>query len=81
MTTITAGVGAIPIGVAVTPDGKHAYVANDNSANVSVIDTTSNTVVMGTGFPIPVGTNPSGIAVTRTGNTPMSRMRAPATFR
>jgi YVTN family beta-propeller protein len=32
-------------GVAVTPDGKHAYVANFESLDVSVIDTATNTVV------------------------------------
>jgi YVTN family beta-propeller protein len=40
--TVTVGGG--PAGVAVTPDGKNAYVANSFSSNVSVIDT-SNTVV------------------------------------
>jgi YVTN family beta-propeller protein len=39
------GVGNNPFGVAVTPDGKHAYVTNNLSNNVSVIDTASNTVV------------------------------------
>jgi YVTN family beta-propeller protein len=37
MTTLT--VGSAPEGVAVTPDGRHAYVANEGSNNVSVIDT------------------------------------------
>ncbi len=36
--------GVFPIGVAVTPDGKHVYVANEGSNNVSVIDTATNTV-------------------------------------
>lgn len=35
--TATVGVGASPIGVAITPDGTRAYVANNGS--VSVIDT------------------------------------------
>ena len=46
-------VGKCPDAVAVTPDGKHVYVANADSANVSVIDTTTNTVVaydLGGGF-------------------------------
>jgi YVTN family beta-propeller protein len=38
-------VGAVPIGVAITPDGARAYVANEVSGGVSVIDTTTNTVV------------------------------------
>src|SRR5262245_2092878 len=38
----------------------HAYVANTNSANVSVIDTTTNAVV---GMPITVGTSPQSVGV------------------
>ncbi|MGW2556454.1 hypothetical protein ACWCZ6_40685, partial [Streptomyces sp. NPDC001635] len=41
--------------------GPNAYVANFGSDNVSVIDTTTNTVV---GNPIPVGTRPVGVAIT-----------------
>ena len=41
----TVGVGRGPDGVAVTPDGKHAYVVNDGSNTVSVIDTATNPVV------------------------------------
>jgi YVTN family beta-propeller protein/cysteine-rich repeat protein len=40
----TVGVGNVPIGVAVTPDGAFAYVANAGSDTVSVIDTATNTV-------------------------------------
>jgi len=47
-------VGISPIGVAVTPDGTHIYVANNGSGTVSVIDTTSNSVVN----EITVGSNP-----------------------
>jgi YVTN family beta-propeller protein len=43
--------GGRPEGVAVAPDGTFAYVTNEASANVSVIDTATNTVV---GTPIPV---------------------------
>ena len=42
----TVGVGMGPIGIAVTPDGTHVYVANASS-NVSVIATATNTVVGG----------------------------------
>ena len=35
----TVTVGTSPRGIAITPDGKHAYVANLISNNVSVIDT------------------------------------------
>ena len=65
-----------PIGVAVTPDGRHAYVANDSSNNVAVIDTASNTVVA----TVPVGSAPLGSPSPRTGNTPMSRMRSRQRF-
>jgi YVTN family beta-propeller protein len=41
----TVPVGNAPLGVAVTPDGKHVYVTSDGFNNVSVIDTASNTVV------------------------------------
>ncbi|MFI5775397.1 beta-propeller fold lactonase family protein [Streptomyces sp. NPDC051658] len=44
--------------------GPNAYVANGVSNNVSVIDTTTNTVV---GSPIPVGNNPAGVAITPNG--------------
>jgi YVTN family beta-propeller protein len=42
---VTLAVGYDPIAVAVTPDGKHAYVTNMISNTVSVIRTASNTVV------------------------------------
>jgi len=71
----TVPVGTGPEGVAVTPDGKHAYVTNFTSNNVSVIDTRTNMV----GTPIPVGNSPWPSP--RTGNTPMSRIKAPTTFR
>ena len=53
-----------PFGVAVTPDGKHVYVANNASNTVSVIETASNTVVatvLGVGgFPLEVAITPDG---------------------
>ena len=56
-TTNTVVGNPIPLGnrahaVAITPDGKHAYVATDGG--VSMIDTTTKAVV---GDPIPVGIN------------------------
>jgi YVTN family beta-propeller protein len=60
----TIPVGTLPYGVAVTPDGKHAYVTNEGSNNVSVIDTATNTVEAAT---IPVGTFPQGVAITPDG--------------
>ena len=46
--------------------GTFAYVTNNVSNNVSVIDLATNTVV---GSPIPVGSNPHGIAITPDGTT------------
>ncbi|MGH6840381.1 MAG: YncE family protein, partial [Methylocella sp.] len=59
-----AVVATVPVGtaaesVAVTPDGKRAYVANRDSANVSVIRTATNTVVA----TIPVGFTPFSVAI------------------
>ena len=44
-------VGTAPIGVAITPDGKHAYVANLGDGTVSVITTATGAV----SAPITVG--------------------------
>jgi YVTN family beta-propeller protein len=51
------------LGVVVTPDGKRAYVANDNSNTVSVIETATNTVVA----TVAVGSAPLRVAVTPDG--------------
>jgi YVTN family beta-propeller protein len=59
----TATVGSAPGGVAVTPDGTRAYVANNHSNSVSVIDTSSNTVVA----TVAVGSAPGGVAMTPDG--------------
>ena len=45
--------------VAVAPDGKHAYVTNLASNNVSVIDTASAAVAA----TVPVGNNPVGVGI------------------
>jgi YVTN family beta-propeller protein len=64
MVVATVPVGSTPIAVAVTPDGKHAYVVNQGSSpGVSVIDTASNTVVA----TISAGSGPTGVAVTPDG--------------
>src|SRR5258708_10077844 len=44
---------------------QNAYIANDGDNTVSVIATATNTVV---GLPIPVGSNPAGVAVTPDGS-------------
>ena len=58
--TATVGVDTLPFGVAITPDGAFAYVTHEGSGTVSVIATASNTVVA----TVPVGLNPSGVAIT-----------------
>ena len=64
MEAATITVGGAPFGVAVTPDGKHAYVAN-LGGTVSVIDTTTTPPSVTT--TIPVGGEPNGVAVTADG--------------
>ena len=55
----TIQVGASPEEVAFTGDGAYAYVTNGNSANVSIIDTASFTVVNTVG----AGSYPVGMTV------------------
>jgi DNA-binding beta-propeller fold protein YncE len=40
--TATVPIGNKPLGVAVTPDGRHAYITDTDSRSVSVIDTGVN---------------------------------------
>ena len=63
--TATITVGDNPFGVAFSPDGTKAYVANYNANTVSVINTTTNTVTA----TITVGVQPSGVAVSPDGTT------------
>jgi len=58
----TIPVGDGPFGVAITPDGTRAYVAN-LGGTVSVIDTVTNTVIA----TVPVGGSPRGVAITPDG--------------
>ncbi len=60
----TIRVGRRPLGVAFTPDGAFAYVANRGSNTVSVISTQSRSVV----GRVHVGSYPSGVAVTPDGS-------------
>jgi YVTN family beta-propeller protein len=53
-------VGSGPFAVAITPDGKRAYVANSAEESVSVIDLATNQVI---GAPIPVGSHPHAVAI------------------
>ena len=58
-------VGDRPRGIAISPDGKEAYVANADDNTVSVIDTTTKTVVA----TIAVGDEPQGVAFAPDGAT------------
>ena len=57
-------VGSIPEQVAISPDGKKAYVTNSGFNTVSVIDTTNDAA---TPLNITVGKSPTGIAITPNG--------------
>jgi YVTN family beta-propeller protein len=61
--TITVGAG--PKGIAITPDGKYAYVANYTDGTVSVIDASDNAVVK----TVTVGTHPNAVAITPDGSS------------
>ena len=54
-------VGTNPVGVAITPDGKTAFVTNHVSGTVSTIDVKTRTK---NPTDIPVGSVPVGVAVT-----------------
>jgi len=64
--TITAiPVGTNPFGVAVSPDGTTAYVSNNSSGTVSVINLATNAVIQ----TISVGGQPTGVAFAAGGGT------------
>ena len=75
-TTTNAVTGAVtvsgePVDVAITPDGRYAWVVDGGiGGSVSVIDTKTKTVVQG---PIAVGLAPRGIAITPNGKRPRLR--------
>jgi YVTN family beta-propeller protein len=58
----TVPVGSGPVGVAITPDGAHTYVANELSDTVSVVATATNTVVAT--VPVAPGSAPFRVAIT-----------------
>ncbi len=60
----TIRVGAEPEGVAVSPDGRFVYVANQNSRILSVVDAVTRKVV-----PVPLRNTPRFVAVSRDGRT------------
>jgi YVTN family beta-propeller protein len=54
-----------PVGGATAPAAELAYVTNEDSQDLSVIDTRTDSVIA----TIPVGTRPRGVRVSRDGNT------------
>lgn len=58
-------VGTQPHGIAITPDGRYAFVANHASATVTPIDLVTHQALA----PIPVGQGPESIAITPDGAT------------
>jgi YVTN family beta-propeller protein len=57
-------IGKEPVDVAITPDGRYAWVVDGSGNSVYVIDTKTRAVVQG---PIAVGKAPRGIAITPNG--------------
>jgi YVTN family beta-propeller protein len=60
--TATLDVGSDPEGVAITPNSEYAYVTNEGSNYVNVINTTENTAAT-----VDVGSDPEGVAITPNG--------------
>jgi YVTN family beta-propeller protein len=59
------GVGTSPNAIAITPNGRTAYVADSSGGTVIPIDLATNTE----GAPIPIGASPTAIAITPDGQT------------
>jgi YVTN family beta-propeller protein len=55
----TIPMNTAPLGVVVSPDGQHVYVAKFYSNKVEVIATATNTKVA----TVPVGSGPAGVAI------------------
>ena len=62
-TNATVDGASYPYSVAITPDGKYAYVVNTFNNNVLVIDVSTNTAIT----TVNVGSDPNGIAITPDG--------------
>lgn len=63
--TDSVAAGSLPCGVAFNPAGTRAYVANQGSNNITIINVSNNTAI---GL-IPVNGNPLPVAVSLDGNT------------
>jgi YVTN family beta-propeller protein len=65
-TGVTGPLGARPMGLALTPDGKTLYVANGRGGTISIVDTAAKKV---TGTIAAVGARPWGLALSADGKT------------
>jgi YVTN family beta-propeller protein len=66
LSTISMGDGTTkPTGIAISADGRWAYIANGRAAQVTVLDMTARKVVAN----IPVGERPWGVSLTPDGST------------
>jgi YVTN family beta-propeller protein len=63
--TVSSHAASGPGAIAITPDGKTAYVVNEGASTVTPINTATNVA----GAEIPVGASPEGIAITPDGKT------------
>lgn len=59
-------VGGDPDSIAISPDGRTAYVSNEIDGTISVIETATDRVI---GAPIAAGSNPAEMALTPSGST------------
>lgn len=63
--TVTGYTGQVPVDVVLSPDGTRAYVANQGSNSVSVIDTATDTQIAE--YPLTLVSGPRGLAIHPTG--------------
>jgi 6-phosphogluconolactonase len=69
-TVFAGGATSLPFSVAITPDGKHAYVATLNSGVLQYeIDPLAGKLSPNTPFAVPAGNTPEGVAVTADGKS------------
>src|ERR1700712_605150 len=61
----TVPVGAFPAGVVVSPDGRHAYIAQGGDNAVAVFDTSTNTIAKNVS--LAPGSRPRGVVLTPSG--------------
>jgi gliding motility-associated-like protein len=59
ITTITNGIGKMPVSAAITPDGSKVYVSCQQSNTIAIIDTKTNSIIAA----IPVATAPAAMVM------------------